>query len=247
MPSTRLIELPDPFRSVLISMYDGELQSGSDGARHPLDSRTMISPAEGLWVYDLCRRLKPANTLEIGLAYGFSTLYFLAALRENGQGKHTAVDPFQSYWKGIGMSQASRVGMSDHFSLVEERSFPALIHFADQRKKFDVILIDGNHRFDDVLVDFTLSAELCPIGGYVVCDDMWMPSIERAVAFLRANRTDFEHVSCPVQNAAVFRRTASDSRKWDHFTEFCGGDRVAAALRRYTPAFFRRIAARMLR
>jgi predicted O-methyltransferase YrrM len=255
MSTTPPSNLPDdPFGSVLASMYAGEPQPGIDGLPHLLDGDTRISAEEGRWIYDLCRRLKPAHTLEIGLAYGFSTLYLLAALRKNGYGDHTAVDPFQRQpaglergsWHGIGMLQASRVGMSERFSLVEEPSFRALVHFADQAKNFEVIFIDGNHRFDDVLVDFTLAAELCPIGGYIVCDDMWMPSIRSAVAFLRANRTDFEYVPSPVQNIAAFERTAADSRNWDHFGQFAVA-RPAPAVAIRSLALLRRTVRHVLR
>jgi hypothetical protein len=80
---------PQPFRSVLLSMYNGEPQVGSDGERHCLNG-TAIGPEQGMWLYDLCRETKPKATLEIGLAYGYSTAYFLAAIRENGVGHHTA-------------------------------------------------------------------------------------------------------------------------------------------------------------
>jgi predicted O-methyltransferase YrrM len=86
-------------------MYNGELQLGSEGERHSLDGKTYISREQGMWLYNLCREAKPKTSLEIGLAYGFSTLYFLAAIRENGVGHHTSVDPFQGHFHGIGWLQ----------------------------------------------------------------------------------------------------------------------------------------------
>src|ERR1035441_7047606 len=61
--------LPDRFRSPLLSMYAEEPQMGRDGDKHTLDGSTKISPAQGMWIYELCRARKPANTLEIGVAY----------------------------------------------------------------------------------------------------------------------------------------------------------------------------------
>jgi predicted O-methyltransferase YrrM len=90
-----LSSLPEPFRSALLSMYEGDLQLGEDGEKHSLDEITGISPAEGMWIYELCRKVKPQATLEIGLAYGFSTIYFLAVLAENGNGHHSSIDPYQ--------------------------------------------------------------------------------------------------------------------------------------------------------
>jgi len=211
-------------------MYNREPQLGSDGKWHPLDGKTLISPAQGMWLYQFCRETKPRTSLEIGLAYGYSTIYFLAAIRENRIGQHTAVDPFQNWkWSGIGSCQARTLGMSDSFRFLEQKAGSALTRFADRGERFDVIFIDGSHRFDDVLVDFTLSAEVCPLQGCIILDDMWMPSIRQAVAFIGSNRRDFEEINTPVTNIAAFRRIAEDTRKWDHYIDFFDGHHLAHA------------------
>jgi len=205
-------------------MYAGDSQLGADGEKHSLDPAIGISPAEGIWIYELCRQVKPKATLEIGLAYGFSTLYFLAALAENSSGRHTSVDPYQlnapGRWAGIGLMQGRCFG-GERFRFIEEKSFAALTHLADKSETFDVIFVDGRHLFDFVLTEFTLSAELCSMAGYIILHDMWLPSVRRAVAFIRANRTDFEYVETPVANIAVFRHTGADDRQFQHFVEFC--------------------------
>ena len=251
-PEEILSPLPRPFCSALLSMYNGEPQLGSDGERHSLDGITLIGGEQGMWLYNLCLEAKPKTTLEIGLAYGYSTLYFLAAIRANGFGHHTAVDPFQSRWHGIGRRQPQSLGMSDSFRFIEEKSVSALAHFTDWGETFEVIFIDGNHRFDDTFVDFTLSAELCPVGGCIVLDDMWMPSIRRVVAFIRSNRKDFEELKTPVWNIAAFRRIGEDTREWNHYVEFFKPLRSDAydllrAIRRATPAFLRRRAKAIVR
>jgi len=238
-PDEILSRLPQPFRSALLSMYNGEPQLGADGQRHGLDEITRISPEQGMWLYSLCRGAKPKATLEIGLAYGFSTVFFLAAIRENGIGHHTAVDPLQCNWNGIGCHQSRSLDMSDSFRFIEEKSVAALVHLADRGESFEVIFIDGNHRFDDVVVDFTLSAELCPMGGCIVLDDMWMPSIRMAVAFIRSNRKDFEEIRTSLSNIAAFRRISQDAREWRHYVKFEDTDK-GTAIRRLAPAFLRR-------
>src|ERR1700730_15866182 len=95
-PMEVLLAPLDPhFRSALLSMYRGESQLGADGQMHPIDQTTKICPSQGMWIYDLCLSVKPKSTLEIGMAYGYSTLYFLAAITRNQAGHHTAIDPFQ--------------------------------------------------------------------------------------------------------------------------------------------------------
>jgi predicted O-methyltransferase YrrM len=193
-----------------------------------------------MWLYRLCRERRPKTTLEIGLAYGFSMLYVLAAIRENGAGHHTAVDPFQKRWHGIGWRHSQSLDLSDSFRVIADKGVPALVHFAERGEMFEVIFIDGNHRFDDVLVDFTLSAEVCPMGGYIILDDMWMPSISLAAAFIRSNRKDFEELNTPVANIAVFLRIGEDARRWHHYAEFSNTYYVRRALQRLAPVRLRR-------
>ncbi len=64
--------------------------------------------------------------------------------------------------------------MESIFELLPEKSSLGLTSLIRRERKFDLIYIDGEHRFDDVLVDFVLSAELCNLNGYVVLDDLWM-------------------------------------------------------------------------
>jgi predicted O-methyltransferase YrrM len=234
--------LEEPFRGLLESMYRGEPQLGTDGRRHELDGLTRIAPTEGMWLHDLCRRVKPETTLEIGLAYGFSTVFFLAAIRANGKGAHVAVDPGQSdLWKGIGVQRAQLVGMEHAFRFIPEKSVQALSGFARDGLTFDLIFVDGAHYFDAALVDFVLAADVCNPGGYIVLDDLWLPAIRKVAAFVRANRVDFTEVETPfhrlwsqwsarapgkvirevaLANVAVFQKTAADRRAWNHFVDF---------------------------
>ena len=85
---------------------------------------------------------------------------------------------------------------------------------------FDFIFIDGYHRFDDVLVDFYLYAQLCAMGGFIVLDDMWMRSIQTVAAFVRSNRLDFRELHSAEGNICVFQRTSQDVRKSSHFVVF---------------------------
>jgi predicted O-methyltransferase YrrM len=219
-PALSLEDLRPPFRKRLKSMYSGELQPGTNGPVE-LDKLTRISEPQGMWIYETHRRLKPNRSLEVGLAYGFSTIYILAAIDRTGAGHHTALDPFQqNSWHGVGALQAKHLGMEPSFQMLEEFSIPALARFATQKVGFELIYIDGNHKFDDVFVDFTLAAEVCPLGGNIILDDMWMPSVQTAVSWIRSNRTDFREISTPIDNIAQFERIDEDRRAWDHFVRF---------------------------
>lgn len=209
--------LDQPFRAALLSLYRREAQIGDGGQTYAMEyPSTKISPRQGLWLYDLNRMVKPKATLEIGLAYGFSMLFFLAALNKNGRGQHTAIDPFP--WHGIAAAKAREVGMP--IEIINELSECAGVDLRRNQRKFDIIFIDGMHRFDNALIDFTLFARLCTTGGYIILDDMWMRSIKTVVEFIGANRKDFVRVPAPIRNIAAFRKIGEDERKWDHFRNF---------------------------
>lgn len=194
-------------------MYRCDPQLGSDGDLHSIDETTRISAEAGLSLYELCKSRDARATLEVGMAYGFSTLYFLAA-----GCTHTAIDPFElTRWHGIALANARKLGVPLEF--IAESSFNALAQLAASNRKFDVILIDGNHRFDDVLVDFTLSALLCDIGSVILLDDLWMPSISLVREFIRENRKDFLELTSH-QRFALFQKLQEDGRSWDHFSDF---------------------------
>ena len=234
--------LAPAFRQRLQSMYSGEQQPGKKGLVE-LDKTTRISEPQGMWIYDTCLKLKPKQSLEIGLAYGFSTIYILAAINQTGFGHHTSLDPFQQdAWHGVGSLQAEHLEMEHSFRFLEEFSVSALARFAIQKDEFEFIYIDGNHRFDDVFVDFTLSAEVCPIGGNIILDDMWMPSIQTAVSWIRSNRMDFREIPTPIQNIAQFERKGRDGRNWNHFVPFFPANAPAKQ-----PTLSKRLARRLRR
>jgi len=221
-PGQAPIESLDPaFAAALKSMYDRQPQMGTDGATHVPDGITKISPEEGMWLYELCRKIKPQRTLEIGMAYGFSTLYFLAAIKANGMGLHVAIDPFETTdWYGIGLKKVQDLGMEGSFRFIPEKDIFALPALAKEGLQFEVIFIDAMHRFDDVLVDFTLADQVCAPNGVIILSDMWMPSIRKAVSFIEKNRADYKRLDSPVANIRVFQKIGVDQRKWDHFVPF---------------------------
>jgi predicted O-methyltransferase YrrM len=212
-----LDRLDQPFRSMLQSLHRGDPQIGLDGLRHEIHAVEGVNEQLGMWMYDLCRKIRPKATLEVGMAYGFSMLYILAAAEDHTS--HTAIDFLQlTQYHGIAVYNATKSG-SD-VELFTEHSFKALAKLAQAARRFEMIFIDGGHRFDEVITDFSLCAEVCPLGGFIVLDDNWMPSVATAVAFIKNNRRDFECISTPISRIVAFRKVGEDQRAWNHFEPF---------------------------
>jgi hypothetical protein len=129
-------------------------------------------------------------------------------------------------WHGIGMTHASELTAqsapltSRSFTWIEDRSDRALVDLERAGRTCGLVFIDGYHRFDDVLVDFTLSARMCRSGGLIVLHDMWLDSIKAVASFVRNDRPDFAEVTTPCDNLFVVRRVGEDERDWSHFVDF---------------------------
>ncbi len=144
----------------------------------------------GSLLYDFIRTYQPENTIETGLGYGLSALFICQALKDNGRGLHTAVDPFQEkLWKSIGLLNIERANLKDLFRLHMDNSDKVLPMLCAEDKKIDFAFIDGSHLFDYTLVDFFYIDKLLNVEGYIAFDDLWMPAVRKVISFVLKNKS----------------------------------------------------------
>jgi predicted O-methyltransferase YrrM len=156
--------------------------TSTDGATYPIGNHG-IDRAEGRFLSEfIARRPSIIRTLEVGCAYGFSSLYIVGALAGRKGAHHVIIDPSQSSdWDRIGVTNLDRIGV-DFYELREEPSELALPQLLKEGDEFDLIFIDGGHTFDQVLVDMYFASRLIKPGGYIVLDDAGWPSVSKAVS-----------------------------------------------------------------
>lgn len=151
---------------------------------------TSVTFEAGALLYDCVRAWKPAKSLEIGMAYGLSTLFICQAHCDNGSGSHTAIDPFEvTAFKSIGLLNIERADLQHLLRFFQVRSDEVLPQLSAQKESFDFALIDGSHLFDNVLVDFFYVDKLLNVGGHLVFDDLWMPGVRKVASFVLRNRS----------------------------------------------------------
>jgi predicted O-methyltransferase YrrM len=157
--------------------------TADDGATLPLGGH--IDSIEGAFIARLIENLQPTSTLEIGCAYGISSLFICDTLRRlNPAARHTIIDPHEStLYRGIGVTNLRRAELNN-FDLIEDRSQFVLPKLVDQERRFQFALIDGYHTFDGTLNDFYYIDMLTPVGAIVVFDDVQMPPINRCVRYV---------------------------------------------------------------
>lgn len=196
-----------------------------DGASQKLGCA--LSPVEGRHLYDIIRSHGWTRTLEVGMANGASTLFIAQALSETG-GHHTAIDPNQSMqWKNAGVHQVERAGLSSRVELIQEDSGTALPQLLAGKKRFQFVLIDGFHTFDQTLVDFFFSARILDVGGVICVDDINHPGVADWLRYARANYPHMRFIpkTLASRTMATFVKVAEDTREWNFHRRFCGNGR----------------------
>lgn len=112
-------------------------------------------------IYKVASRLKKFKALEIGAAWGFSTL----AILEAGAKSLLSVD---NNVKALGQSEAEANGYSDRYSwsCVRSETF-----WNENKSTFDLIYVDGSHKYEDVVNDLYCAWEVLNTGGLLMADD----------------------------------------------------------------------------
>jgi predicted O-methyltransferase YrrM len=170
---------------IIENIYKTGTVMGLTGRIHKLHSA--IDSKEGEFLINIIRNdPKIISTLEIGCAYGLSSLHICLVIKERDGASHTIIDPFQkSQWDGVGIRNLKEAGI-EFFHLIEVKSEFALPRLLEEKEgQLDFIFIDGWHTFDHTLLDCFYATRLLRVGGYLVLDDVTFPSVRRVVGFLK--------------------------------------------------------------
>jgi predicted O-methyltransferase YrrM len=160
-------------------------QSVSDGVHtYPLHSH--LSETDGDFIRRILRDVRPTSSLEIGMAFGVSTLFICEVLDELRLAtRHIVVDPFQTTdWHGIGLKHVRDAGFDRFVEFHEERSEYFLPKLTQQGHRIDFALIDGWHSFEHALVEFFYISRMLRVGGVVLFDDSDWPAINKLLRYL---------------------------------------------------------------
>jgi predicted O-methyltransferase YrrM len=142
-----------------------------------------IDRAEGRLLQRIIADIKPRTSLEIGCAYGVSTLYICEALAALPHlARHIVLDPFQTaQWRRIGVKNVFDAGFGTLLDFREQRSEFALPQLVQERVTIEFALIDGWHTFDQVMVEFFYLSRMLRVGGVIVFDDADRRSVNRVI------------------------------------------------------------------
>lgn len=206
--------------------HDGRVTAVADRSSHHLFPVAM-STAEGAVLAEWIVSEGAARTIEIGLGYGIAALFACEGLLRVGSGsaRHVAIDPFQrSRFADVALQLLDEAGVADMVELHRHESQLVLPRLVNDGSRFDVAVVDGNHRFDRVFVDLYFLNRLLRPGGIVFLDDLQLPAVARASAFFVTNldwRRELVSGDDPFHQWAVLRTgTEPDRRPFTHFVDF---------------------------
>lgn len=126
---------------------------------------TSVTTAETDRLRDLA---KDGEVLEVGAAYGYSTVALAQVAR-----RVTSVDPHndhQSY--GALMSNLGMYGLAGKVEVIRQYSLIALVELIAAGRRFDLVFIDGDHSANGVENDLTCALKLVRPGGYIALHDV---------------------------------------------------------------------------
>ncbi len=161
-----------------------------------------VDMKEGAFLTKLIQEYKPKNTIEIGCAYGISSLFICSALEKIKNPHHTIIDAWQNEsFKNIGVSNLKKAGIN-FFELIEGLSEIILPQLLSEGKKYDLCFIDGNHTFDHTLIDFFYLNRMIDIGGIIVIDDTGIPSVNKLIRYI-LNYPSYKQIGCVKYNLSA--------------------------------------------
>lgn len=126
------------------------------------------------------------NALEIGLAYGISSLFICDALAAKSDNfRYHVSDPMQhSDWRSTGLTNLKKAGFEQYLHFYEDYSYNVLPAMLARKERIQFAYIDSTKLFDYLLTDFFYLDRLMDVGGVVIFDDGVFPAIRKLFRFI---------------------------------------------------------------
>ena len=158
------------------------------GTTYPL--QVHIPREEGEFLQDVVRQIRPRTSVEIGLAFGVSTLYICEAMKESGGTKHIVCDPDQfEGFHGIGIKHIDEAGYAGMVEFHPVSSHILLPQLERDSVRVQFAFIDGWHTFDYTLMEFFFIDRILDVGGVIAFDDTFSyPAIRKVLRYILTHR-----------------------------------------------------------
>jgi len=224
---------PNPSFSLDVAVLDDILRHARPLGHHE-DAET-LNLGFGFLYYGLIRALRPGHVAVIGSGFGFSVVCLALALKDNGFGRVSFVDPSYSMLRNGplhtvgGTSQwddpervhahFARFGVADqvtHYKMTSAEFFAGYENLG--LPGIQVAFIDGNHAFAEVRNDFIAVMRHARRNSYLLLHDTNLyvrelvrhAGVKRWLQVLRRDTDYFEVVDFPFSSGIALVRVLQD-------------------------------------
>ena len=126
-----------------------------------------------LFLYAICKILKPDLVVETGVAYGISSAYILQALHENDKGTLYSIDNVFKPWESLEMiGNAIPSKIQDRWKLIIGTRSEKFDDLFQSLEKVDIFLHDSLHTYKNMLLEFQTSWPFIKNSGFLLSDDI---------------------------------------------------------------------------
>ena len=126
-----------------------------------------------LFLYALCRLVKPKIIVETGVAYGLGTSYILQALYENKSGILYSIDSEFRPWESESMiGSAIPDKLKTRWKFVKGSSTEKLKDLLESVGKIDIFLHDSMHTYKNMIFEFESAWPYIKNNGFLLSDDI---------------------------------------------------------------------------
>lgn len=160
------------------------IRNGVQTADASLVCERVSSPTRGLAVlYELARIAQPAWTVELGSAFGVSTIALALALRDHPDSRLDGVE--LEPWRAEIANEGARAILADRARVHAGDIETSLPRIAEQRRAegiagVDLAFIDAQHTYDATMRYHQLMKRLASPGAIVIYDDIaWSAGMKR--------------------------------------------------------------------
>lgn len=153
------------------------------GKEYPLHSHTFEDQCR--FLQDIIRQIQARVGVEIGLAYGISSLAICEAMSLRPGARHHIIDPRQEDWHEIGLLNLKRAGYLPMVEFYRKYSWQVLPGMVEGGLQADLAYVDSTKVFDILLTDVFFLHRLLRTGGVLVLDDCDFPGVRKLARYLR--------------------------------------------------------------
>ncbi len=172
-----------------------------------VDIHSFTSKAQCLYLQNIIKENKFESSIEIGFAFGTSTLAITEEIVKNG-GKHIVIDKYENTgWGGFGIDLIEETGNSGNVDFREEYCYDVLPVLLKEGRRFDFAYIDSTKQFDWLLVNFFYLDKLLDINGIIVFDDVNFPGIRKLLRYISQFPNYKVHSQFPVNKKEKKKRS----------------------------------------